>query len=243
MATLSLTQSQTLTALRSFLLTILPAPIEVIQGQTNRTPEPKTADFVVMTPILRQRLETNIDDSADVAFTASIAGTVMTVTAVELGLLGAGQQLFGPNVAAGSKIIAQLTGPTGGTGTYTVAPSQTAASAIVASGATTLLQPTKVTVQLDVHGPASADNAQIITTLLRDAYAVDQFAASGFDVTPLYASDPRQAPFENEQQQVENRWTIDAVLQVNPVVSVPQQYADALVVGIIDVDVEYPPGE
>lgn len=242
MNTLSLTQSQTLAALRTFLLAILPAPVEVILAQVNRVPEPKTPDFVVMTPIRRERLETNIDVSGDVAFIASIAGTLMTVVDVEIGTIAVGQTLFGPNIAAGSKIVSLGTGH-GGVGTYNVSPSQTAAQDTVAAGSITALQPTKVTVQLDVHGPASADNAQIISTLLRDAYAIDQFASQTppVDVTPLYAGDPRQAPFENEQQQIEYRWSIDAVLQANPVVSVPQQFADALVVGLIDVDATYPP--
>ena len=68
--------------------------------------------------------------------TASIAGQVMTVSAVGAGaVLAAGQALTGANVATGTSILAQLTGTAGGTGTYTVSVSQTAASAaVVASG-------------------------------------------------------------------------------------------------------------
>ena len=67
--------------------------------------------------------------------TASIAGQVMTVTAIGSGVLGAGQALTGTNVSAGTYIVNQLTGTAGGTGTYTVSVSQTAASAtVVASG-------------------------------------------------------------------------------------------------------------
>lgn len=177
--TLSLTESQAITALRSFLLGILPDGTEVVRGQDNRVPEPQGDDFVTMTPIGRERLETNVDTYTD---------------------------------------------------GYPDAPSTKS-----------ILQPTKVTVQLDVHGPASADNAQIITTLFRDEYATDAFAASGFDVTPLYANDAHQMPFVNGEQQVEDRWVVDVVMQCNPVVGVPQQFASQIDVGLISVTVAYPP--
>jgi hypothetical protein len=111
----------------------------------------------------------------------------------------------------------------------------------VAAGTQNILQPTKVTVQLDVHGPNSADNAQTISTLFRDDYAVRFFAASGADVAPFYADDPKQMPFTNEQQQVENRWVVDAVMQANQAIAgIPQQFADQLDVSVIDVQATYP---
>jgi hypothetical protein len=55
----TVTQSQIQTALRSFLLSVLPTGWEIIQGQDNRVVEPQIADFVVMTIIGRRRLETN----------------------------------------------------------------------------------------------------------------------------------------------------------------------------------------
>lgn len=100
----------------------------------------------------------------------------------------------------------------------------------------------ELTIQLDVHGPASTDNAQILASLLRDGYASEAFAATGLAVRPLYASDPRQMPFINGEDQYEDRWTLDAVLQVNPVVSVPQSFADHLAVHPVSVDSAYPPG-
>lgn len=178
-ATLSLTESQTLTALRTFLTGLLPAGVEVVRGQTNRVPEPAGADFVVMTPILRQRLATNTD-----TYTDTYPGTTQTAAA---------------------------------------------------------LTPMRVTVQLDVHGPASADNAQMIVALFRDDYAVQALAASGFDVAPMYCDDGKQIPYLNAEQQVEYRWSIDAVLQCNPVVTVPQQFAGSLDITLVEVDAAYPP--
>lgn len=67
--------------------------------------------------------------------TASIAAGVMTVTAVASGALAAGQALSGTGVADDTIIGAQLSGTTGGTGTYSVSPAQTVASTtIIATG-------------------------------------------------------------------------------------------------------------
>lgn len=228
---LSLSESQTLIALRLFLLSVLPAGVEVVRGQDNRVSEPGADDFIVMTPMLRARLETNIASYEDASFTGAISGTAMTVTALAFGRIAVGNPVFGVGVAAGTSVSALGTG-TGGVGTYTVSPAQTIASQKLAAGVRAVMQPVEVTVQIDIHGPSSADNAQIITTLLRDEYAFDQFAASGFDVSPLYANDPRQMPFSNGEQQIENRWVVDAVLQCNPVLTVPQQFADELEVTI-----------
>lgn len=60
--------------------------------------------------------------------TASIATTTLTVTAVTSGAIGPGQVLTGSGVTAGTVVVAQLTGTPGGVGTYSVTPSQTAAS-------------------------------------------------------------------------------------------------------------------
>lgn len=67
------------------------------------------------------------DTTSGAYFTASIAATTMTVTAVTNGTLAVGHQVNAPGVAVGTYITALGTG-TGGTGTYTVAVSQTIAS-------------------------------------------------------------------------------------------------------------------
>jgi hypothetical protein len=237
---LSLTEAQTLTALRTFLLSVLPSGTEVVRGQDNRVAEPTAANFVTMTPILRSRLGTNVDTYQDCAFTGSISGATLTVTSMSLGSISTGATLFGANVGLGTTITAQGTG-TGGIGTYTVSPSQTAASEIMACGSKNMLQPTQVAVQLDIHGPASGDNAAIITTSFRDDYAVQSFASSGFDVAPLYADDGHQAPFSNENQQIEERWIVDCVMHCNPVVGVPQQYFTAATIGLKPIDQFFKP--
>lgn len=237
--TLSLSEVQIFTALRSFLLAILPAGIEVVKAQDNRVPEPAGTNFVTMTPILRERLETNVDTYSDTAFVGSISGNTLTVTSISLGAITLGAQLLGNNLAANTVVTALGTG-TGGIGTYTVTPSQTVAIQTIAAGVQYLLQPIKFTAQLDVHGPSAGDNVQIISTAWRDGFAVDQFSTSGFDVTPLYASDPHQMPFENAEQQIEERYVIDVVMQANPILTVPQQFASQLEANLIEVQAQYP---
>lgn len=232
-------QSAILKALRTFLLGILPSKVEVILAQVNRVPEPKGKDFVLMNPVRRERLATNVDDSEDVSFTGSIVGTLLTVSAIDFGKIKVGATVLGAGVAAGTSVKALGTG-TGGIGTYAVQPSQNVVEQPMASGATDIMQPTNVVVQIDVHGPNGSDNAQIIATLLRDEYAVEQFATYGVDVMPLYADDPKQLPFLNAEQQYEDRWVVEAALQANETVSVSQQFAAALALGLINVDERYP---
>jgi hypothetical protein len=73
-------------------------------------------------------------DVTSFTFTGSIAGTVLTVTAVSLGTLAAGQSITGTSVAENTVIVSQLTGsPVGGTGTYRVSVTQTVSSATLTS--------------------------------------------------------------------------------------------------------------
>jgi hypothetical protein len=237
---LSPTQAQIQTALRSFLLSILPTGVDIIAAQVNRVPEPQNADFVLMTTLRRERIETNIDTYADCEFVGSIAATVLNVTQVAYGTINVGNQVFGSSVTANTVISGLGTG-SGGIGTYNISESQTISSRTLACGTEAILQPTKVAIQLDVHGPNSADNAQIISTLFRDYYATQQFATSGYDIVPLYADDPHQIPFINAEEQYETRYVIEAMLQVNQIVSnIPQQFAAQLSVTLDNVEAQFP---
>jgi hypothetical protein len=174
-ATISLTEAQTIAALRTVLLGFLPAGIEVVRAEVNRVAEPAGTDFCILTPTTRVRLATNVDSFIDQPTATPPVGLRNSLTAMQ------------------------------------------------------------VTIQIDVHGPASADNAQEIATLLRDEYATIAFAETGYDVQPLYAEDPRQTPFENAEQQYEWRWTVDVVLQANPVIGSPQGFADKVTITPINV--------
>lgn len=64
------------------------------------------------------------------SLTGSIAGTVLTVTAITAGKIQVGQTIAGTGITAGTKITALSTG-SGGVGTYIVSPAQTAASTTI----------------------------------------------------------------------------------------------------------------
>lgn len=230
--------------LRSFLVLILADRVladDVILSQVNRVPEPKSKNFVLFTPISSPRISTNLEEAVDTYFTAVMAGTLMTVTALEYGAIEVGTIIFGPDVAAGTKVAALGTG-TGGVGTYTLSLANTIASQNFATGKYDVEQDAEAIYQLDVHGPMSADNAKVISTLVRSTYATQFFSEGlGGRVSPLYADDPRQMPFTNDQNQYETRWVIECHLEADQTVSVPQQFFDAASVEVIDVDATYPP--
>lgn len=215
--------------------------VDIVRGQVNRVAEPLADDFAVLWPTRQARLATNSDGSADCRFVGSIASDgTLTVSAVSFGQLALGALVWGANVADGSRIVAFLSG-TGATGTYLVSPNQTVPSEVMACGLKSAVQPWQLTVQVDVHGPSSGDNATRISTLFRDEYATSAFSAITPDVAPLHADDPKQIPFVNDQSQYENRWVVEANLQVNSTVLIPQQYMDVATLGLINVDASYPP--
>jgi hypothetical protein len=67
----------------------------------------------------------------DALFTGSIAGTTMTVTAVEYGVLQVGMTLRGTGVDDNITITAVTPGTFGGIGTYTVSNTQTVTSTVI----------------------------------------------------------------------------------------------------------------
>lgn len=241
------TQSDALESLRAFLLDVLPVTspaIEVIIGQPNRVPEPTGPNFVVMTPLRIERLATNRGTGFDVKFTGSIASNILTVTAVQHGTIVANSLLYGVGLAnLLVRINSQIAGTPGGIGTYQLSQAPNLGSRTLAAGRWQYLQPAKATIQLDFHSAdlSSSDMAQAVSTLFRSEYGTRFFAALGPDVTPLYADDPTQRPFLNDQQQIEYRWGLDACMQVNDITQVGQQFADSVIVRRIMVDAPYPP--
>jgi hypothetical protein len=220
--------------------TTMTTGVEVIQAQQNRVPEPKGSDFIVMTTTFRARLSTNIDGYADCFFTGSIAGTVLEVSDVAYGTLIAGAPIYGSGVVPGT-FITSLAGGSGGVGAYNVSASQDGGGQEMAAGINAITQPTRIDVQLDVHGQNSPDFAQTISTLMRDEFATGQFADILPSVSPLHADDPKRMPFVNDQQEYEWRWVVEVKLQANQTVTVGQQFFDQAQVILVNVDATYPP--
>ena len=236
---ISITESQILAVLRTFILSIVPAGIEVTRGLTNRVDEPAGPDFITMTPIMRERLEWNTD-TYDID-TQTLIFTTFTTTPI------VGQTITDATQMTSAVVIA-VTGMTVTVGMptamyFAVGDMVTGVGTIasVAYGGKTILQPTSITVQLDIHGPNSADYVQGISTLFRDQYAYDSFAPAISGVSPLYVGNPTQMSFENAEQQIEERWVLDVVMQANIATQVQVQYMSQLIAGIYNVDATYPP--
>jgi len=104
-----------------------------------------------------------------------------------------------------------------------------------------ILRPEQFAIQVDCYGAGSGDTARMIATLLRDTIATDFFATTGFDIEPLFAGDAKQIPLTDGEQQYEERWTFDAQLQINPVMTTAQQSATSLTIGLDPIDQTFAP--
>lgn len=217
--------------LRSFLTDILPEGVGVYQGQDNRTAQPTETDFLVMWPILKTRLATNLNDVADSVFTGSLSGNVLTITAVDSRFekpLTVNSVLLGVDILP-STVVAALGTGTGGIGTYIVSKPQTLSSRTIAAGQELVESGFELTVQVDIHGPNAHDNAASVGVLFFDERATSKFdELSSGRIAPLFADDARQMPFQNDQQQVEDRWMVDLHMQVNYLLVLPQEFADSI---------------
>lgn len=101
-----------------------------------------------------------------------------------------------------------------------------------------LEQGTAMHVQVDFYGPSSQDWAVAFQTLWNNEVAVDALAPT---CAPLYCIEARMMPLEDSEQQYEQRWTCEAVLQYNPVTTTDQQFADSLTVTDVNVDQAFKP--
>lgn len=104
-----------------------------------------------------------------------------------------------------------------------------------------ILRPAQFSVQIDCYGDQSDQRCAVIAAILRDEYATQSFRDAGYDMQTLYAGDAQQLPLQDAQDQFLERWTFEAQIQINPLITLNQQTANTLHVGLIDVDVEYPP--
>jgi hypothetical protein len=116
-------------------------------------------------------------ESRTASFTGSITTTTLTVSAVSAGTLYPSMQITGTGVTAGTRIVAQLTGTTGGAGTYTVSISQT-----VTSTAMTGDLPSKI--KVDQDGLYNVQFSAQFVNSTNDVQDVDVwFRKNGTDIT------------------------------------------------------------
>lgn len=110
-------------------------------------------------------------------------------------------------------------------------------------------QGTLLRVQLDCYGAASGDWAAQISTMFRDDYGC--VALAGVDGSgnplvppicqPLYIDDGKLAALVDTEDQYEQRWVLEAMIQYNPITTAPLQFANTAKVTVINVDEAYPP--
>ena len=87
---------------------------------------------------------------------------------------------------------------------------------------------TRIDIQIDFYGALAGEYCRTIKAAFRSHWGFAHFPAG---VKPLYTSDGVQSPLTTGEQQYESRWTLTAYLQYNPIVTVPQDFADVLKLG------------
>lgn len=100
-------------------------------------------------------------------------------------------------------------------------------------------QSIQLTLQLDCFSASASDWSDVLTTLLRSVVGTTALKGSG--AVPLYADDPIRGPLTNAEARYEDRWIVQAVLQYNPVVTSPQDFAEEATVTVVSVDERFPP--
>ena len=90
--------------------------------------------------------------------------------------------------------------------------------------------PTKIDVQVDFYGTLAGDYCRAVSSVMRSSLATSAFSQG---ITPLYCSDGIQSPLTTGEQQYENRWTTTLSLQWSPVVIVPQDSSNTILLNNI----------
>ena len=144
--------------------------------------------------------------AATASVTGSIGGTngnVLNVTAVTSGTLVVGGTLSGTGIAAGTKIINQISGAPGGVGTYLVTPqNQTVASTTVSETYGTLTVTAVTSGAVNVGGTLSGTGVTAGTR-------VTQQLTGGAGGVGTYAVDPTQTAASTTVTQagsIETKW-------------------------------------
>jgi hypothetical protein len=224
------------TALRTALSAILPAGVTIVEGQNNNVATPK-GDFVVMTVIRRERISTNVVNSDDCKFLGSVTAGRLIATQISYGRLQVGRTVFGTGTTPNPTITA-----INPDGTATLSANVTLSSRSLAAGALALKQATKIVFQLDVHSDdmsRASDMAQTISTVMRDDTGVQLLKASNLPLTPLFADDPKQIPFETGEKQTEDRYVVECHIQADQIITPPQEFADEVQIKRLPADIFY----
>ena len=235
-----ITRQEIDTSIGSFLVDVLETENVLKATQNLVTPDWSTT-FVRFRPIIFHRLSTNKVTYGDCSFRGTIANGVLTAVFFRFGTLAVGRRAFSSLIPGGVKILTVLSG-SGTYGTYGIDDNTTSitAESDFASGYRLDTYTEMQTVQVDIYGNGSADMANKLGGIFRSSYACEYFSMG--PVSPLYCSDGRYLPAMNDKQQVVDRWSIDLNFEIRNIVETAQQFADALEVGLIPVDIIYAEG-
>lgn len=96
-----------------------------------------------------------------------------------------------------------------------------------------ILGPSRIDIQIDFYGEQAGEFCKTVKTAFRSHWG---FAHFPVNIKPLYTSDGSQSPLTTGEQQYESRWTLTASLQYNPIVTVPQEFADVVTATVIQAD-------
>lgn len=129
------------------------------------------------------------------SFTGVVASNVLTVSSLT-GTVTVGMTLAGTGVATGTLVTAQLTGPAGGAGTYTVTGNATVASATItgqATGTPALLQPFGQTPSVFIWNPQALVARAVSVTGSASATG-GNITIAGYDIYGMPMSEVIAAP-------------------------------------------------
>lgn len=101
----------------------------------------------------------------------------------------------------------------------------------------TISEPTELAVQANIFGTGSGDAVHRVHSLWRDMYTTEYMANVGDYLAPLYATDPRQLGFVTAENQYSDGWSVDLHMQVNFLVTTPQQFASTVTVPVVVADI------
>lgn len=102
---------------------------------------------------------------------------------------------------------------------------------------------TRYSYQVDTYGPSAPDRANLIAIAWRSKWACQQLAATGLaaPITPLYADEPQQLTIVNGEAEYEQRFNFRLYLQVNQIVSLPQDFFTSASQGAVNPPVDLTP--
>ena len=102
----------------------------------------------------------------------------------------------------------------------------------------TILAATRYTIQLDFYGQLSSQWAMETIALFRDEYSTEMFPSN---IQPLHADDAIQIPLITGEEKYEQRWSLKANLQYNPIITTDQQSALQLYIAPKPIDQTFTP--